>query len=139
MKEIRTIKMVEQTEVKFIADDGKEFIGENAERECADYERQRSKVRVKEAFERLDAKQINMPMVNWHCDAAETWKVVLNSKQDYFAMTDYFKVVLGCYDNYTEAPKEYPCTMIVVKGWECFDEYRHDLKAGLQKALEQLG
>ena len=138
MKEIRTIKMVEQTEVKFIADDGKEFIGENAERECCDYERQRNKNSVKEAFNRLDAKQIHLPMVNWHCDAAETWKIVLNSKQDYFAMTDYFKVVLGCCDNYTEIPKEFPYTMMVVKGWECFDEYSYDLKAELQKALEQL-
>ena len=43
MKEIRTIKMVEQTEVKFVADDGKEFIGENAERDCRDYERQKDK------------------------------------------------------------------------------------------------
>ena len=139
MKEIRTIKMVEQVEVKFIADDGKEFMGENAEKDCATYERQRIKSKVEEAFNRLDAKNIDVPVVNWHCDAAETWRVVLNSKQDYFAMIDYFKVVLGCYDDYTEEPKEYPYTMIVTKGWECIDEYGYDLKAGLQKALEQLG
>ena len=139
MKEIREIKMVEQVSVKFVADDGKEFIGENAERECRDYERTRDKKKVEEAFERLDAKKIDLPITNWHCDAAETWKIVLNSKQDYFTMTDYFKVVAGCYDDYTEAPAEYPCTMIVVKSWECIGEYGCDLKAELQKALEQLG
>jgi hypothetical protein len=139
MKEIREIKMVEQVSVKFVADDGKEFVGENAERDCRDYERTRDEKKVKEAFERLDATKIYMPTVNWHCDAAETWKVVLNSKRDYIAMTDYFKEVLGCYDNYTEAPKEYPYTMIVMRGWECFDEYGCDIKVELQKVLEQLG
>ena len=138
MKEIREIKMVEQVSVKFVADDGKEFVGENAERRCYDYERTRNEKSVKEAFERLDAKEIDMPIVSWHCDAAETWKIVLNSKQDYFAMTDYFKVILGCCDIYTEIPKEFPYTMIVVKGWECIGEYEYDLKLGLQKALEQL-
>lgn len=139
MKEIRTIKMVEQIDVKFIADDGKEFIGENAEKECATYERQRSKVRVEDAFKRLDAKQIDMPMLDWYCEAADVWKIVLESERDYWSMVDYFKVVECCCDNYTEMPKEFPCTMIVQKGWECFSDYAGNLKEKLQKALEQLG
>lgn len=139
MKEIRRIKMVEVEEVEFIAEDGKKFVGEDAEKECTTYERQCNRKRVQEAFDRLDAKQIDMPMVNWHCDAAETWKIVLTSKRDYLAMTDYFKVVKGCCDIYTEEPKEYPYTMIITKGWECLDEYGRDIKAELQKALEQLG
>lgn len=139
MKEIRRIKMVEVEDVKFVAEDGKEFVGENAEKECVEYERQCNKSKVEQAFNRLDAEKIDIPMVNWYCDAAETWKIVLNSKHDYFAMTDYFKVICGCYDIYTEEPKEYPYTMIVTKGWECIDEYGYDLKEELQKALEQLG
>lgn len=71
MKEIRTIKMVEQTEVKFIADDGTEFVGENAERDCWEYERQRSECKVKDAFNRLDAKRIDMPLIDWYCECAE--------------------------------------------------------------------
>ena len=50
MKEIRTIKFVEQTEVKFVADDGREFIGENAERDCRDYERTQDRKKVEQAF-----------------------------------------------------------------------------------------
>ena len=139
MKEIRTIKMVEQVEVKFIAEDGKVFIGENAERECATYERQCSKVKVEAAFDRLDAKRIDMPMLDWYCEAADVWKITLESKRDYFAMVDYFKVCEGCCDNYVEEPTEFPCTMIVQKGWECISDYCGNLKEQLQKVLEQLG
>ena len=138
MKEIRTIKMVEQTEVKFVADDGKEFIGEDAERRCWEYERQRNEKEVRDAFGRLDAKKIDVPMLDWYCDAADVWKIVLESKRDYLAVVDYFKVIEHCCDDYTEEPKEYPCTMIVQKGWDCFSDYYGDLKAELQKALEQL-
>jgi hypothetical protein len=138
MKEIRTIKMVEQTEVKFVADDGKEFIGENAEFQCKTYERQCNKTRVEEVFKRLDAKRIDVPMLDWYCEAADVWKIVLESERDYWSMVDYFKVVEGCCDNYTEIPKEFPCTMIVQKGWECFSDYAGNLKEQLEKALEQL-
>lgn len=139
MKEIREIKMVEQVNVKFVADDGTEFVGEHAERDCADYERQRSKVKVEEAFNRLDAKKIEMPIIDWYCECADVWKIVLESKKDYYSMVDYFKVVEGRCENYTEMPKEFPCTMVVVVGWECINDYCGDLKEKLQKALEQLG
>lgn len=139
MKEIRTIKMVEQTEVKFIADDGTEFVGANAENQCAEYERQCSRSKVENEFSRLDIKRIDMPMIDWYCEAAEIWKVILESKRDYFAMVDYFKVIDGCCDNYTEMPEEFPCTMIVQRGWECISDYTGNLKEQLQKVLEQLG
>lgn len=139
MKEIRTIKMVEQTEVKFIADDGKEFIGENAEMKCAEYERQRNRTKVEEAFKRLSVKEIDMPMLDWYCECAEVYKILLESERDYWSMVDYFKVIYGCCDNYTEMPKEFPCTMVVMRGWECISDYAGDLKEKLQKALEQLG
>lgn len=137
MKEIRTVKMVEVTDVKFVADDGKEFVGENAEVNCMTYERQKNENKVKEAFDRLDAVKVNIPLVNWFCDEAEVWKIVLESKRDYLAMTDYFKVVDNCYDNYTEMPREFPYTMTVVVGYDYFDEYKDDIKGALQKALEQ--
>ena len=139
MKEIREIKMVEQVNVRFVADDGKEFVGENAERDCRDYERTRDEKKVKEAFERLDAVEIYMPMLDWFCSESEIWKVKLESKKDYYTMVDYFKVVRYCCDNYTEIPKEFPCTMIVMKGYECISDYCGDLKENLQKMLEQLG
>lgn len=139
MKEIREIKMVEQVSVKFVADDGREFIGENAERDCRDYERTRDAKKVEEAFERLDAVEMEMPMLDWFCSESEVWKVKLDSKKDYYTVVDYFKVVRYCCDNYTEMPKEFPCTMIVMKGYECISDYCGDLKGKLQKMLEQLG
>lgn len=139
MKEIRTIRTVEVTEVKFVADDGKEFTGENAERDCATYERQKDEKRVTESFDRLNAVRIDIPVVNWFCEYADVWKIELESKKDYLTMTDYFKVVECCCDDYLEMPKEFPYTMTVIKGYEYVDEYKDNLKEHLQKALEQLG
>lgn len=138
MKEIRTVKMVEQTEVKFVADDGKEFIGENAERNCRDYERQRDEEKVKEAFKRLDLIKISIPILNWYNDGAEIWKVTLNNKAEYFAMTDYLKVVYNCYDINLEMPDSFPCTKTVASNYDYAYYYDDDIKEELQKALEQL-
>lgn len=139
MKEIRTIKMVEQTEVKFVADDGKEFIGEHAERDCRDYERTRDQKKVEEAFKRLDAVELKMPFVSWFSDENGFWKILLNSKSDFVAMMDYFKVVRNVYDFSIDVPKEYPYMMIVSESYDYVYEYTRDIKEELQKALEQLG
>lgn len=139
MKEIRTIKMVEVTDIKFVADDGREFVGANAESECRTYERQKDVNKVKECFNRLNATKIDVPLIDWFTDYVNVWKITLESKHDCYAMSDYFKVVEGCYDNYVEMPKAFPCTMIVVKGYDYVDEYKCNLKEELQKALEQLG
>ena len=138
MKEIRTIKMVEQTEVKFVADDGKEFVGENAERDCRDYERQSNRKKVEERFDRLNGVRVNVPVVNWFSEEADVWRITLNSKDDYYSVIDYFKVVECCYDDYMKMPNEFPYTMTIIKGYEWVDEYTGNLKEELEKALEQL-
>ena len=137
MKEIRTIKMVEVTDVKFIADDGKEFVGDNAERDCRDYERTKDVERVKKAFNRLEATELNIPLVEWvNCDCG-FWKILLNSKSDYVAMMDYFDVIRNIYDNNIKEPSEYPYTMTVYESYDYACEYDRDIKEDLQKALEQ--
>ena len=138
MKEIRETKLVEQTTVKYVADDGKEFQGENAESECRNYERKNNETLVKKEFEKLGAKQIEVPVINFFVDYAEVWQVPLTSTRDYIAMKDYFEAVENCEDNYTEEPKEYPYTMTVVIGYDWYDEYKTDLKLDLQKALDQI-
>ena len=138
MKEIREIKMVEQVNVKFVANDGKEFVGENAEKECATYERRMNEAQVKKAFERLGGTKIPMPFVNFFTDDAEFWEITLNSKKDYLAMTDFFEVVYNCCESYMKEPEAYPYTMTVVVGYDWYDEYTQNLKKDLQKALEQL-
>lgn len=139
MKEIREIKMVEQVSVRFVADDGKEFVGENAERDCRDYERTRDKKKVEDAFKRLDSIELKTPFVSWFGDEYGYRKILLNSKSDFYAMMDYYNVVWDVYDNSIEEPAEYPYTMIVSEGCDYVCEYQRDIKAELQKALEQLG
>ena len=138
MKEIRTIKMVEHTEVKFIADDGKEFIGENAEQKCRDYERTRDEKKVETAFKRLTYTELNMPFLNWYGEDYGFYIITLNSKSDYIAMIDYFNVVWHVWDNNISEPKTYPYTMTISAGSDWVCEYEHDIKAELQKVLAQL-
>ena len=137
MKEIRTIKMVEVTDVKFVADDGKEFVGEYAERDCRDYERTCDKKKVEKAFERVDFKMLDMPFIDWFSDEEAFYKVELNSRADYIAMMDYFDVVWDVYDNDIKEPNTYPYTMVVSYSHEYVSEYKRNIKEELQKVLEQ--
>lgn len=137
MKEIRIIKMVEQTEVKFVADDGKEFVGECAERDCRDYERTIDKTRVEQAFKRLDAVELKIPFVKWWSDDWAFWKIILNSKNDFITMMDYFNVIWNVFNNSIEEPASYPYTMIVSESCDYVCEYKGNIKEELQKALEQ--
>jgi hypothetical protein len=132
--------MVEQTEVKFVADDGKEFTGINAEYECKVYERQKDQKKIELKFQRLNTKEIYIPVVAWYrCEDAALWKVELKSKEDYFTVYDYFKVVRNCYEVYIDEPKEYPCTLTLCEDCEYIGEYRGDLVTELQKVIEELG
>jgi len=139
MKEIRTIKMVEVTDIKFVADDGKEFVGENAERDCRNYERTRDKKRVEEEFKRVDMTALDMPFVEWFGDDKGFYKVQLTSRRDFVAMMDYINVVWDVWDNHIKEPTAYPYTMIFSYDCDVVTEYARDLKADLQKAIEQLG
>lgn len=62
MKEIRETKLVEQTTVKFIAVDGKEFTNE---KECLTYERRLDEGRVKRAFEKLIKEKFSFDFVDF--------------------------------------------------------------------------
>lgn len=138
MKEIRTIHMVEVTDIKFVADDGKEFVGATAERDCRDYERTCDLKKVKKAFERVEMKELAFPFIDWFTEECCFYKVQLNSRADFIAMMDYFNVVWCVCDNDIKEPTAYPYTMTVSYAWETVMEYRKDLKEELQKALEQL-
>ena len=137
MKEIRTIHMVEVTDIKFVADDGKEFVGATAEKDCRDYERTCDIKKVKKAFERVSMKELKMPFIDWFADEASLYRVQLDTRSDFVAMMDYFNVVWCVYDNGIKEPTAYPYTMIVSHYAEYVCEYTNDLKAELQKALEQ--
>jgi hypothetical protein len=137
MKEIRTIKMVEHTEVKFVADDGTEFMGENAEMDCRDYERTKDIDKVEKAFARLDYKEFYIPFVDFINDTGYS-QIVLNSKSDYIAMMDYFNVVRNVYQNDIEEPQAYPCKLTLYEGYDYVCLYKGDIIEQMKKAIEEL-
>ena len=138
MKEVRTSKMVEVTEVKFVANDGKEFTGPGAEQECKWYERLKNKDEIEKSYNRMNPTVLKTPYIAWFCEDYLLHKVVLNSKIDYMTLIDYFEVVWGVDMVDIEEPPVYPYTMIISTTEYCVDEYPDDLKDELQKTLEQL-
>lgn len=138
MKEVRTTKMVEVTEVKFVAEDGKEFTGPRAEQECRWHERLKNKNEIEKSYNRMNPIILKTPYITWFCDDYQLCKVVLHSKIDYMTLIDYFEVVCGIDMVNIEEPPVYPHTMIISTSEFCADEYSNDLKDELQKTLEQL-
>lgn len=139
MKEIRTIKMVEQTEVKFVAYDGKEFSGKDAEKNCVLYEAKTRNNEVKFEFSKLNAKQLDLPLVKWLNDEHDIWKIDLYSRADYFTMVSYFKIQHGGYfDCYVDEPKKYPCEMFVLDACDYISEYKGDLRSELANTLLEM-
>ena len=139
MKEIRTIKMVEQTFVKFIANDGKEFENEN---ECAVYERRMDKEKCKKAFKKLKPTLINIPFTDWGCPL-EVYKITLNHESDIYVIEDYLKTDCTYREvdlNYSQ-PTEYPCTKFLVVD-ECYAGFSNmtvdDVKQKLLEAAAKL-
>lgn len=138
MKEIRTIRMVEHTEIKFVADDGKEFTGPNAERECRIHEYSKNKERVTRNFAHVDFKHIEFPFLKYvFCDST-LYRAVLNSKLDFAAMMDYIDIVWDISDNYIKEPQSYPCTMFVYRDCEYVSAYSGNLEDELENILNQL-
>lgn len=144
MKEIRTIRMVEQTEVKFIADDGKEFATEN---ECRIYERTQNEDRVVKEFKKLKPKWINVPLVDWvGCGENEIISVTINDEVDFdTTVKDYYYIKSPAYMDFSgfesKKPKEFPANIVLVSGYEWVDIFgsEEDFKTALMKTIEQLG
>jgi hypothetical protein len=145
MKEIRTIRMVEQTEVKFIADDGKVFIGDNAERECKDYERRLNDEKVVNEFKKLKPKYINIPLIDWVGCETEIISINIKDEIDFdITIKDYFHrkspewMDLTAFE--TKRPKEFPCNFVFVSGCEWVDIFgsEKELKDKLIETIEQL-
>lgn len=139
MKEIRTIRMVEQTTVKFIANDGKEF---DNEKDCAAYERRLDKERCAKEFRKLDAVLIKFPFTGWGCPI-DVYKVTLNGMVDIDTIMDYFVTkhpYIDC-DLYHGRPTEYPCTRFIVADEGYVGYYSatpEDIKNQLIEALAKL-
>lgn len=109
MKEIRTVKMVEQVDVKFFADDGKEFA---TEQECRVYELQKDQEKLKRAYEELNPIYVKSDVIYWFCCDSGLDIVTVKSQRDYNIVKAYLK-----HSNYVdfevEEPKEYPKTLTI--------------------------
>lgn len=113
MKEIRETKLVEQTTVRFIANDGKEF---ETESECLNYERRLNKEKVEKAFKKI-AKEIKTPFLTWYMYEVETWLVSLRNDEDFEKVVDYCLMIdawNGENDYIKNKPTAYPCKMFIM-------------------------
>lgn len=146
MKEIRTTRLVEQTEVKFIADDGKEFFGNNAEAECRRYERTQNEERVVNEFKKLKPKWIDVPLIDWvGCGDNEVISVTVNDEIEFDTIVkDYYYIKSPDYMDFdsfeSKKPKEFPANIVLVNGYEWVDIFgsETDFIEALKKTIEQL-
>ena len=147
MKEIRITRMVEQTEVKFVADDGMVFTGANAEKECKTYERTQNEEKVINEFKKLKPKWIDVPLVDWvGCGENEVISITVNDEIDFdTTVRDYYYIKSPSYMDFSnfesKKPKEFPANIVLVSGCEWVDIFGsdEDFKKALQKTIEQLG
>ena len=119
MKELRITKMVEQTTVKFIAEDGTEFLEERA---CKDYERRLAKEKIANRYRsKIRIAELKFPYMDCNGEL-DVDLIRLNSYEDYETVVDYLKNWSEWIDVYTEEPGEYPCVKILGynDGWADF-------------------
>ena len=117
MKEIRETKLVEQTTVKFIANDGKEF---DNEKECVTYERRLNQENCEKAYHRLHPKFIDIPFIDANGECAVEL-ITLESEKDFDTVMDYFITQsswMDCSGLEENKPKAYPFTGFIVSGCE---------------------
>lgn len=110
MKEIRTTKLVEQTTIEFIANDGRKFIGDNAEQDCIVYERRLNQEIVKKEFNKVKHIIVELPLLNWFKDWTKILIVKLTDENDYMRLIDYlitFEDKFDC-DIDIDTPTSYP-------------------------------
>lgn len=109
MKEIRTVKMIESVEVKFFADDGKEFA---TEQECRVYEMQKDRDKLKMMYDELNPICVKSDVLDWFCCDSGIDVVTVNSQREFNIVKAYFK-----HSSYVEfdveEPKEYPKTLTI--------------------------
>ena len=146
MKEIRTIKMVEQTEVKFVADDGKEFIGANAEIECKRYERTQNEKKVINEFKKLRPKWLSIPLLDYFMYEGEVISVTVKDEIEFdTTVKDYYHIKSPRYMDFdgfeSKKPNEFPANIVIVNGCEWVDIFgsEKELKDKLIETIEQLG
>lgn len=135
MKEIRITKMVEQTTVTFEANDGKQFTGANAERECKNYEMQLNKELCEKEFKKLKPIFLNEGVLGWfsHGEISQFIIVNLKDSNDFDCLRNYCESGNQYAEFDIDEPREYP-KQIVVSIEECWIcEYTKGLDVLMQQ------
>ena len=114
MKQIIETKMVEQTTVKFVADDGTVFMGDRAENDCKAYERRKNRDLVEDRYARLHPRFISFPFAD---SLGEFSAEIINvkSNDDFDAIIDFHSIDPSndlCYLE-EKRPDKFPAKMIV--------------------------
>lgn len=137
IKEIKK-ELVEQITIKYIAKNGKEFTGPDAERECDRYERRLDREAIEKEFKKLNPVYLYDPLVDWvNCDT-EMFLVTLNNKVDYeVRLMDYID---GAYKEVVlNEPESYPCEKLIINMESYAGEYsKEDAKNELIKLISKL-
>lgn len=141
MKEIRETKLVEQTTVKWVANDGKEF---STERDCAEHERRCDTEKCEKEYKKLHPKFLDIPFVDWSGNCTVE-VVTMESESDFDTVVDYY-ASLSSWTDLTDLlenkPAKFPCTKVIVSGedWVQFSYWTvEDVKNELLKVLNVLG
>lgn len=139
MKEIRVTKMVEQTTVTFEANDGTKFTGENAERQCKNYEMRLNAEACAKEFKKLNPIILNESIIAWF-DGNECSHFIivnLNNQNDFDCLKNYCESQNRYMEFDISEPQEYPKQMVVSMSecWTC--EYRQGLSE-LTKQFESI-
>lgn len=117
MKEIRETKMVEQTTVKFVAEDGKVFDDEMV---CKAHEKTVNKECAELVMAQLGVVSCKMPFVDWETGYDHfVYSVELNCEYDFLLFKDAMMKLNEWADFEVEKPKEYPCKKLIytTEGW----------------------
>ena len=140
MKEIRETKLVEQTTVKWVANDGKEF---STEIDCAAYERRCDAEKCEKEYKKLRPKFLDIPFVDWS-GTCTVEVVTMETESDFDIVVDYFASLsrwMDLSDLVENKPKEFPCTKVIASGeeWVQFAYWSvEDVKNELIKVLNVL-
>ena len=136
MKEIRETKLVEQTTVKFIAVDGKEFTNE---KECLAYERRLDREKVTRAFEKLVKEKFRFDVINYFIADNTFYLLNLKNAEDFYAAEDYF-TINKFYDIDLTEPKKYPAKILVFEHDDYIDQIRNidEFKTNIAEILDTL-
>lgn len=138
MKEIIETKWVEQKTVKYVADDGREFIDE---RDCRSYELSQDRDKIKLMYESLNPVTAGSNVMDWFESGATVDVVVSHSERDFDIIKAYFESV--CFEIDLAEPNEYPHRHVIFSSENYASEpgftvkQMHDDFVKLAKVLEE--